>query len=114
MADTPQAFDWSSITGNAVVRMRQPKTPPKPHDNLIALAQRSYDGVAHPDLPEGELTHKLDWTFDTATRAAEFAKELRKAGAHTTPPSSLTVTVDKEDPRRVEWRAGERKGAKVY
>jgi hypothetical protein len=109
---TQQGFDWSTITGHAVERLRAPKTTPVP-DAIVALAQRSWDGVPNHKNPDGEKLHVLRHSFESEERAVEFAKHMRKAGAFTLPMTSVSVVVDPDgtgDVRTIAWRAGTRRG----
>lgn len=99
MADTE--FDWGKITGTAIARLRAPKVPPVP-EPLVKLAQKSWD----------EET-VLKYHFDSEEKAAAFAKLMRKAGAHTTPVTTVSVSVDPEetgDPKIIAWKAGKKRG----
>lgn len=87
---------WSSMTVHAVDRLRAPKVAPVP-DAIVKLAQTSYEGVMDPSNPEGERYHVLRHTFDTEERAAAFFKLIKKAGAHTTPMTSVTAVVDPDN-----------------
>lgn len=113
---------WGTITATAVKRMRAPKTPPKPHDNIVSLAQASWDGVIDPQNPDGEKLHVLEFNFGTDTqRAAKFAADLKKAGDHTSPPTTVRVLIDPErkdgeppvEPGLVRWSAGAKRTRKV-
>lgn len=113
---TEAGFDWGSITGQAHTVLRAPKVAPVP-PAIIALAQKSYEGVEHPD--HEEKLHVLRHQFESETRAAEFAKLMKKAGEHTTPKTTISVVIDpdyrdggEKNPSLVAWRAGVRKGRK--
>jgi hypothetical protein len=123
---TDAAFDWSSITGQAVERLRAKKVQPVPA-HVISLAQSSYDGRKNPHDPEGELLHVIRHEFSAddagVARAASLGKMLRRAGEFTTPKTSVSVVIDpdyvkdvtpagSEKPWVIAWRAGERKGRK--
>lgn len=109
MADTVE-FDWNGITAKAVERLQTEKVTPV-HESIVKHAQNSYDGV------DGK--HVLEFDFgDNIAKAEAFAKLLKKAGAHTTPMTSLTVKVNPDKhkggeydkPGLVRWRAGTRRG----
>lgn len=108
-------IDWGQVSGQAVKRLRAPKTEPVP-DAIIALAQRSWDGVQDENDPEGEKLHVLRHEFSDLTVAKEFSKHMRKAGEHTTPMTSLTVIHDPDktgNEKVVAWKAGTRRGRAV-
>jgi hypothetical protein len=112
-------FPMTQVTWDAVVptfsnRLREPKRPEKPSDGAIAMAQKSYDGF----IPEGsdETWHAITHRFPTVEMAADAADELKRAGAYTTPETTVTVLIDPEgkgDNRVVRWRAGGKRGRKA-
>lgn len=109
---TETEFDWSEVSGTAVKRLRAPKVAPV-HDTIKALAQKSRDGVADPENPEGERLHVLRHEFKSPEMAAEFAKQIKKAGPHTVPPSTVTPVIDPDNTgntRLVAWKAGDKRG----
>jgi hypothetical protein len=123
---TDTAFDWSSITGQAVDRLRAKKVQPVP-DHVVGLAQSSYNGRVNPADPDGELLHVIRHEFSHdeqgEARAVALGKLLRRAGEFTTPMTSVTVVIDPDfvsgktpeserKPWVIAWRAGERKGRK--
>jgi len=104
--------DWSFVGGTATKRLRAPKVEPVP-DAIVALAQKSWDGVEDPQDPEGERLHVLRHEFSDEAVAKEFSKHMRKAGEHTTPMTSLTVLHDPDktgNEKIVAWKAGTRRG----
>ena len=106
-------YDWSGLTAQAVRSLRKPKVKPVPA-RIVQLAQASFDGVPDAENTDGPLLHVLEHTFETAARAASFAKVMKQAGVHTTPPTSLRVVIDPENDGSdtlVRWRAGTRKGS---
>lgn len=116
---TEPEFDWGVITGQAVERLRAPKVASVPA-SIVELAQRSYVGVVNEADPEGARLHVLRHQFDSASRAEQFVKLMRKAGDHTSPRTSVSVVVDPDrigaeagGDRIVAWRAGERRGKKA-
>lgn len=89
--------------------LRGPKLPPKPSDQAIALAQRSYDGQKVDD----EIVHVMRHRFPTVEQAEAAADELKRAGSYTTPPSSVRTLLDPDqegDKRVLAWTAGARRG----
>jgi hypothetical protein len=107
---TQAGFDWGTITAHAVEKLRQPKTPPAPPSQFIALAQRSYEGVTDPRNSDGPRLHVLTFDFGTPERAQKAMKHLRDAGAHTTPPTSVRIVADPER----EWTTHPETGEKVW
>lgn len=110
MADK-QDFNWEGVTGKAVERLRAPAPPPRPPDHLVNLAQQSWDGVE----VDGEKRHVLRYRFTAGqeTKRDAFIKLIKKAGAHTTPPTTVTVATDPDrtgDELLVAWKAGQRRG----
>lgn len=110
MADQKQEFGWDGITGHAVEKLRKPKVAPVP-DAIVTQAQRSWDGVEH----DGKTLHVLRHQFKQGeeAKAEAFARLMKKAGAHTTPPTSVSVVVDPDETGNkllVAWRAGARRG----
>jgi len=122
-------YDWGNLEAKARVSLREPRTAPVP-DAIVRQAQRSYEGVAHPQDPD-RLMHVLTYEFPTEEHAAAFAAHMKNAGAHTTPATSVTVVIDPDrtktretrddgttetvlgppvNPRVVAWRASERRG----
>lgn len=88
--------EWGDLEAQFVTRLRDEKVEPVPAP-IVALAQASLNG--HPtgekDSDGNEIRlHAMQREFETAERAAAFAKHMRNAGKHTTPPSSITVLVD--------------------
>jgi hypothetical protein len=131
--------DWGSLEAHYVTTLREVKTEPVP-EAIVSLAQKSYDGFTHPKDPALKL-HAMELKFETPERAARFAAHMRNAGAHTMPPSSVTVVVDPArkkvgklneqgqpvmndagkavrvpgpavDPCKVAWLAGKKRGRK--
>lgn len=129
--------DWGAYEAGFVEKLRAEKTEPVP-EPIIRLAQQSRNGQQHPDNPE-LVKHAMHVELDTEAKAQAFAKHMRNAGAHTTPPSSITVIVDPDrkkvqattdegglrwtddgkplmvagppvNPRKVAFRAGPRRG----
>lgn len=115
MTETEKAFDWSKVQGHVTERLRTTRVVPVP-EHIVKLAQKAYNGVPHPEDPE-RVIHSLEHEFPTPEIAAQFAKHMKNAGAHTEPLSSVTVVVDPDrkgdepvNPRLVVWRAGKRRG----
>lgn len=111
MADKME-FDWAGISGSAVEKLRKPKTPPPPPASIVALAQRSWDGVPGPD---GEKLHVLRHQFkaEEGKKAEAFGKLLKAAGPYTDPPTSVSVVTDPDETGNTllyAWRAGVRRG----
>lgn len=136
MAET----EWGGLEAKFVTSLRETKVEPVPGP-IVKLAQRALDGEPHPNDPE-RIMHAMELEFETADKAQAFAKHMRNAGLHTTPPSSVTVVVDPEsqrvaklddngqpvtnengktvwvpgapvNPRKVAFRVGERRGRKA-
>lgn len=134
------ANEWGDLEAQFTTKLRDVRTEPVP-EPIIKLAQKSLNGQPHPDDPERKL-HAMQLEFDTPEKAAAFAKHMRNAGLHTKPPSSVTVIIDPErgtvqdknedgspkvndkgkpvmvpgdpvNPRKVAWRAGQRRGRAV-
>lgn len=119
-------FNWDEVTGRTVERLRAPKVTPVP-EAIIKQAQRSWDGVPDAENPE-KLLHVLLHEFPNADVAKEFARLVKKAGAHTTPRCSVSavinpdpegklgmVTDEEGNPlpttdRHVSWKAGRPRG----
>jgi hypothetical protein len=128
--------EWGGLEAAFVTTLREQHAEPVP-EQIIRYAQMSYDGRPHPDNP-ALLLHAMQYEFETPERAQAFARHMRNAGAHTRPPSSVTVVVDPQrrkteavdadgqpvvkdgkpvmvlgpavNPRLVAWRAGARRG----
>jgi hypothetical protein len=104
-------FDWEGITGKAVERLRAPAPPPRPPDSIVTLAQRSWDGVGDGEEKMHVLRHQFK---DGETEKRDrFIKLLKAAGAHTVPPTSVSVVTDPErngNEHLVAWKAGQRRG----
>lgn len=101
-------YDWSELNGTVVERLRKPKIAPVP-DPIIRQAQRSVDG----DPANLKDTRSLHHVFKSEGERNEFVKQMRKAGAHTRPLSTMTVIVDPDRegiPLKVGWKAGKRRG----
>lgn len=113
------SIDWSEVTGRTVERLRAPKIVPVP-EAIVRLAQESFNGKPDKNNPE-RLLHVLSHEFKTVEIAAEFARLMKKAGAHTTPRSSVSVVIN-PDPegkfgqpttdKDVSWKAGQPRGRK--
>lgn len=108
-------FKWEGISGSAVEKLRKPKDPPRPPDAIVALAQRSRDGV---DGPDGAKLHVLRHQFKETegAKAEAFAKLLKAAGKHTTPPSTVRVAADPDregNTLLIAWVAGDPPGRKA-
>jgi hypothetical protein len=90
------ASEWEGLNAQFVTTLREQRVEPVP-EPIVKLAQRSLDGVPHPDQ-EGVMLHAMQRTFTEeeggAPRAAAFARHMKNAGLHTKPPSSITVVVD--------------------
>jgi hypothetical protein len=115
VAEQKESFKWDGVTGTAVERLRAPAPPPRPPDHLVKLAQQSWDGVQVDG--EDEKRHVLRYQFGEGQEAKRdaFIKLIKAAGAHTTPPTTVTVVPDpdRETPANellVAWRAGARRG----
>lgn len=105
-------FEWAGISGSAVEKLRKPKTPPPPPAAIVALAQRSWDGVEGPD---GTKLHVLRHQFGATegAKAEAFGKLLKAAGPYTDPPTSVSVVTDPDEDGNTllyAWRAGVRRG----
>lgn len=130
--------EWGNLEAAFVTTLREQHIEPVP-PQIVRYAQMSYDGApdpADPENPDRKL-HAMQHEFETPERAAAFARHMRNAGPHTTPPSSVTVVVDPArrkvqaiengepvmkdgkavmvpgppvNPRLVAWRAGARRG----
>ena len=131
-------FKWGDVEGTFVDTLREKKVEPVPPE-IVRLAQKSFDGV---DGPNGTKLHAMHLEFPTAEMAQAFEKHMRNAGDHTKPVSSITVIRDPDrdrvpdtddrgvqmvnpesgrkqtklgpevNPRKVAFRAGERRGRK--
>lgn len=105
---------WDSVIPHFGSQMK-PKAPPaRPSDGAIRMAQKSYDGFS----PEGteEVLHVITHRFATVEMADVAVDELKRAGAYTTPISTVNVVVDPDntgDKRIVRWRAGVKRGRKT-
>jgi hypothetical protein len=115
MTDTTQqaapGVNWETVKPTFKDRLREPVKPPRPSDGAIAMAQRSYDGYK-PD-PENDFTqHAMSHRFKNEAEAAAAADELKRAGAYTTPESTVSAVIDEGDKRVVTWRAGKKRGRK--
>src|SRR5260370_31690412 len=104
---------WDNVVPSFRARLREPKLPAKPSDGAIAMAQRSYDGT----IPEGgtEALHVMTHRFPNAESADLAADELKRAGAYTSPVTTVNVTRGEKgdgdgDLRIVHWRAGPHRG----
>lgn len=128
--------DWDGLEAQFVTTLREQRVEPVP-EPIVKLAQKSLDGITHPQNPEAKL-HSMQLTFDTAAKAIAFERHMKNAGLHTTPQSSITVVRDPErgkvqqmqdgqpvvndkgkpvmvpgpavNPNKVAWRAGARRG----
>lgn len=128
--------DWDGLEAQFVTTLREQRVEPVP-EPIVKLAQRSLDGIPHPQNPEQKL-HAMQLTFDTPAKAIAFERHMKNAGLHTSPPSSITVVRDPErgkvqkmvdgqpvvneqgkpvmepgqpvNPTKVAWRAGARRG----
>lgn len=120
-------YNWDDINGTAVERLRAPKTAPVPAA-IVAQAQRSVDG----DPASLVKTGAFHFSFGDHGKGEAFARFMKRAGAHTKPPSSMSVVVgvlegegalayvrklrtDEPDPEElaVGWKAGKRRGKAV-
>lgn len=104
-------FNWEGITGQAVEKLRAPAPPPRPPDSIVALAQKSWDGVGEGDEKMHVLRHQFK-AGEEAKRDA-FLKLIKDAGAHTTPRTSVSAVTDPErdgNELLVSFRAGVRRG----
>lgn len=112
MSDTEKpGYDWSALTGQAVQRLRAKKVVPV-DPAIVRQAQRSWDGVPDPQR-EGKLLHVLSYKFPSEEMAAEFARQIKNAGEHTQPQTSVSAVIDPAgtgDRTVVNWRAGARRG----
>ena len=111
MAEVPE-YDWTEVTGRAVKRLRAAKVVPVP-EAIVRQAQLSYDGEA--DAETGEILHNRAHRFPSDEVAAEFARLIRHAGAHTKPETTVRPVIDPMrtgDLRTVSWRAGQKRGPK--
>lgn len=105
-------ISWDKVTPTFKDRLREPAKPARPSDGAIAMAQRSYDGYT-PEVAEGEKVvtqHVMSHRFKTADEAELAKDELKRAGAYTTPESTVTAFIDEGDKRIVTWRAGNKRG----
>jgi len=131
------ANEWDGLNAEFVTTLREKRIEPVP-EPIVRLAQKSLDGVPHPN-DENTLLHAMQLTFDTEAKAAAFARHMSNAGLHTKPLSSITVVIDPErtkvpkvengqevvngttgkvimvpgppvNPCKVAWRAGARRG----
>lgn len=129
--------DWGGLKAEFVTTLKEPVIQPVP-DEIVKLAQRSLNGVPHPTDPTQKM-HVMRIKFESEARANAFAAHMRNAGLHTTPKSSVLVTIDPDrprvaklddngepvlsekgravkvpgapvDPTVVQWKSGERRG----
>jgi len=110
--ETPPGIDWDKAKPVFADRLRAPKTAAKPSDGAIKMAQRSYDGEKHGE----DIVHVLRFRFPTAEIAEAAADELKRAGAFTTPESTVRTVIDPDnagDTRMVAWSAGAKRGRKT-
>lgn len=89
--------DWDGLKAEFVTTLREQTVQPVP-DAIVKLAQKSLDGNPHPSDPNQKL-HVMRIKFESEARANAFAAHMRNAGLHTTPQSSILVTVDPDRPR---------------
>jgi hypothetical protein len=104
MAEESTGYDWSEITGRTTERLRAAKVRPC-DPAVVKAAQLSYD--------EGTAR---DHQFRSEKEAAAFAAEMKKAGPHTVPQTSVSVVIDPDNTdntRLVAWKAGARRGKKA-
>lgn len=107
------SFDFSEVMGRAVRQLRAPKIPPV-DPAIVRQAQRSWDGVPDHENPD-ETTHVLSHEFKTEAMAFEFARQMRLAGHHTRPVTSVSAVIDplnSGNKKLVHWQAGARRGAR--
>ena len=112
-ATSPLAVNWEKIVPTFKARLREPKKPARPSDGAIALAQKSYAGYQPVDdkgVAVGEVRHAMSHRFATEEQAALALDELKRAGAYTTPETTVTAFIDEDDKRAVSWRAGNKRG----
>lgn len=91
--------------------LRPPKKPEKPSDGAISAAQRSYDGHE----VNGETLHVITRRFPTVEAADAAEDEIKRAGAYTTPETSVRTARDPEgigDARILAFVAGNKRGRK--
>jgi hypothetical protein len=111
MAESKE-HNWAGLTARTATLLKAPKIPPVPQE-IVDLAQRSFDGVKDGEGEDAEVNHVLAHEFKSEEMAAEFAKHMKNAGHHTTPKSSVSVAVDPMDTgnkKLVHWKAGTRRG----
>lgn len=132
--------EWGGLEATFVTNLQETRVEPVP-EPIVKLAQRALEGAPHPADPDKTI-HSMEITFESAEKAAAFARHMRNAGLHTDPKSSITVVVDPEsrkvpkldengqpvyteggkavmvpgppvNPAKVAWRAGLRRGRSV-
>lgn len=106
-AKAAPAVLWDKVTPTFKDRLREPVKPARPPEGAIAMAQKSFDGITEED---GTVKHAMSHRFPSAELAAQAADELKRAGAYTTPESTVTVVIDEGDKRLITWRAGKKRG----
>lgn len=113
-----KSVSWDAITPVFGARLKGPKLPARPSDGAISMAQKSYNGIV-VDAESGEKHHVITHRFKTTEEADLAADELKRAGAYTTPATTVTVLrgpdFKDEDPkyddtRWVRFRAGGKRG----
>jgi hypothetical protein len=107
-------YDWTGVNGQAANRLRAPRIPDVPAP-IVKLAQKSWDGEEIEVDDEKVVTHVLRYDFGKGNEemAAEFAKQMRNAGHHTTPLTSVQAAIDPDgdgSKHIVAWQAGQRRG----
>lgn len=109
-----KAVAWDAVVPKFSARLREPVKPQRPSDGAIKMAQISYDGRVNPETEETE--HAITHRFPSVEAAEIAADELKRAGAYTTPETTVSIVIDPEgtgDKRILRWRAGGKRGRKT-
>lgn len=118
-AETPapaKSISWDSVVPTFGNAFKPPVKPDKPSDGAVRMAQKSYDGFKSGPEDDAEVLHVITHRFPTVEAADVAEDELKRAGAYTTPESTVSVLRDPEgegDNRIVRWRAGNKRGRKT-
>src|ERR1700677_3922098 len=84
---------WDSVVPSFGNTFKPPVKPERPSDGAVAQAQKSFDGFTtkNEDGTDGEVLHVITHRFNTVEAADIAEDELKRAGAYTTPETTVTV-----------------------